>query len=70
MAADAAVNASPLIYLARAGLVDLLCLAGDGVVVPTVVFDELAARGSDDPAVAAVAANPWIEVVPAPQTPP
>lgn len=58
----AAVNASPLIFLARAGLVDLLQLVGPEIVVPRAVADEVRRRGPEDPTVRALAANPWLVV--------
>ena len=70
MAEAAAVNASPLIYLSRAGLLDLLRLAGDEIFVPEVVADEIRVRGPGDPTVAALAATPWLRVEKAPPTPP
>ncbi len=41
------VNASPLIVLAKAGLLDLLKLAGERVLVPEVVADEVRAYRDD-----------------------
>jgi len=70
MAETAAVNASPLIYLSRAGLLDLLRLAGNEIFVPDVVADEIRVRGPADPTVAALVATPWLRVEKAPPTPP
>jgi hypothetical protein len=36
-----AVNASPLIYLARAGLLDFLQLIAETVIVPASITDEI-----------------------------
>ena len=43
MAEPFAVNASPLIFLAQAGLLDLLRVVGDSGVVPQAVLCELQA---------------------------
>lgn len=59
-----AVNTSPLIYLARAGLLDLLCIAGPAIVVPSAVAAEVAAAGASDPAVLALRSTPWLRTVP------
>ncbi len=69
MALKRIVNASPLIFLTRLGLVDLLNEPGVVVVVPDAVLDELGALGPDDPAAAAVRSTPWIHVAPTPAIP-
>lgn len=71
MARPPAVNASPLIFLAKAGLVDFLRhLAEPILVIPSVVAEELERRGLEDPTVQAVHQTPWLEVVEAPPVPP
>jgi len=57
------VNASPLIFLARADLIDLLRLVGDMVVVPSSVASEVLRRGSTDPAAQAIVTTPWTNTV-------
>ena len=47
MAETAAVNASPIIYLARANHFDLLHLAAAEVLVPSAVADEILVRGQE-----------------------
>lgn len=70
MASDlAVVNASPLIYLTRAGLLDLLKVASKTIVVPTAVAKEILARGPSDPTAVAIQATEWIRVVDAPPAP-
>jgi predicted nucleic acid-binding protein len=64
-----AVNASPLIFLTRAGLLDLLQLAHPEIVVPAAVAEEIQRRGPHDPATRAIASTPWLEVVATPQVP-
>jgi predicted nucleic acid-binding protein len=63
------VNASPLIYLTHVGLLDVLNEPGVPVVVPDRVVGKIAARGTADPAVIAVGATLWIQVVPDPVIP-
>ena|SRR5271166_559835 len=63
------VNASPIIFLDRLGLLDLLNEPGVTVFVPEPVMVELGGLSSDDPAVVAVRSASWIQVVPAPPIP-
>jgi len=69
MTGVAVVNASPLIYLARAGLLDLLKAAADEVIVPGPVATEILARGVTDPTASALA-DPWLRIVNAVAIPP
>jgi predicted nucleic acid-binding protein len=62
-----AVNASPLIFLSRAGLIDLLQLLSTEVIVPETVASEIARRGTSDPTARAIADLDWLLVT---QTPP
>jgi predicted nucleic acid-binding protein len=62
LAHRAAVNASPLILLARGGLIQLLKLAGPEVIVPLPVAEEVRRRGSSDPTARALGENPWLVV--------
>jgi predicted nucleic acid-binding protein len=63
------VNASPLIVLARAGLLDLLRVAGDRVHVPAAVANEIRRRGLADPTVQAMNQATWLTVVEDPPVP-
>jgi predicted nucleic acid-binding protein len=58
-----AVNASPLIFLSRAGLLDLLQLAAPELVVPAAVAAEIQQRGPTDPTAQALSKTPWLVVV-------
>jgi predicted nucleic acid-binding protein len=49
VAGSAVVNASPLIFLSSAGLVDLLQLISAEVIVPESVATEIEVRGKRDP---------------------
>ncbi|MBD2385173.1 hypothetical protein [Cylindrospermum sp. FACHB-282] len=53
MAESPVINASPLIFLSRGGLLDLLQLLGDEVLVPSAVALEIQQRGAEDPTVLA-----------------
>jgi predicted nucleic acid-binding protein len=66
----AVVDASPLIYLAHANLIDLLRVAGPLILVPTTVSQEIRRRGENDPTVQALENTPWLrEVEPGPDSP-
>lgn len=66
MAEKPAVNASPLIFLTRGDLLNLLKIAGDEIVVPAAVAEEIQQRGRDDPTVQAIEKTSWLAVVPTP----
>ncbi|MHB1560571.1 MAG: DUF3368 domain-containing protein [Isosphaeraceae bacterium] len=63
------VDASPLIFLTRLGLLDLLNEPGLVVMVPSAVLAELSDLDPDDPAAVAARSADWIQVVPAPPAP-
>src|SRR5271166_4662557 len=63
------VNASPIIFLDRVGLLDQLNEAGVTVLVPDFVLEELGGLTPDDPAAVAVRSASWIQVVAAPPIP-
>jgi len=65
-----AVNASPLIFLTRAGLLDLLHLAAPEIVIPAPVAEEIQRRGSSDPAAQAIASVDWVRVIETPKISP
>jgi predicted nucleic acid-binding protein len=65
-----AVNASPLIFLTRAGLLDLLRLAATEIVVPAPVANEIRRRGSSDPTAQALASVDWLKVMEVPEVSP
>ncbi|NLS91147.1 MAG: DUF3368 domain-containing protein [Planctomycetaceae bacterium] len=62
MAEDPVVNSSPLILLSRAGLIDLLQLAGSHIIVPTPVAEEIRICGSSDPTVVVLDSTDWLTV--------
>lgn len=66
-----AVNASPLIFLVRAGLLELLQnVAGQEIVVPAPVANEIRRRGPDDVTVRAMEQADWLVIVEPPSIPP
>jgi predicted nucleic acid-binding protein len=70
VAERAVVNASPLIFLSRAGLTDLLQLVSSEVIVPEAVASEIEVRGGSDPTARALATTSWLVVTQTPQIPP
>jgi predicted nucleic acid-binding protein len=64
-----ATNASPLIFLCRAGLLDLLNLEGKEIVVPNPVAEEIRRRGSDDLTAQAIEKTTWLTIVESPPIP-
>ncbi len=69
MASFAVVNASPLICLTRAGLGHLLRLAGDTVVVPSSVSNEILTRGTRDIAALFISETSWLRQIQDPPIP-
>ncbi|MBD2567144.1 DUF3368 domain-containing protein [Anabaena lutea] len=69
MAERPVINASPLIFLSRGGLIDLLQLLGDEILVPSAVAVEIQQRGAEDPTVLALTQTDWLVVVETPPTP-
>lgn len=70
MAERPAVNASPLIFLSRAGLLNFLQLAGSELIVPAAVATEVQQRGPADVTVQAISQTSWLAVVQTPVVPP
>jgi predicted nucleic acid-binding protein len=69
VAERAVVNASPLISLSRAGLVDLLQLLSSEIIVPEIVASEIEIRGTSDPTARAIANAGWLLVTKTPPVP-
>jgi predicted nucleic acid-binding protein len=69
VADPAVVNASPLILLTAASLTDLLQLAGDPLLIPRVVIDEIDAYGPTDATAILVRQTKWLTIVDPPPVP-
>ena len=69
MARPPAVNASPLIFLSKTGMVDYLQLAGSRIVVPEAVASEIQRFGPNDSAAKLLAETSWLEVMSTPPVP-
>ena len=70
MAKSAVVNASPLIFLSRAGLIDLLKLVSTEIIVPEAVAAEIEIRGKSDPTAQILANTSWLVITQTPLIPP
>lgn len=70
MAELAVVNSSPLIFLAKAGLIDLLRLLSPQVMVPDPVAQEIGRRGPKDLTARVLADTPWLVTIPVAPVPP
>lgn len=70
MPEQAVVNASPLIFLSKARLIDLLQQAARSILVPEMVALEVNRRGEQDPTARALATTPWISTIATPSVPP
>lgn len=66
---SAVVDASPLIFLSKAGLLHLLQLAGSTVMVPAAVAREIRQREASDLTVQALEQTVWLEIVETPPAP-
>lgn len=64
------VNASPLIFLSKAGVIHFLQQAAPDIVVPQVVALEVGRRGRNDITARTLANNPWVATVEVPVIPP
>lgn len=67
---QAVVNASPLIFLSKAGVIHFLQQAAPDIVVPEVVALEVGRRGRNDITARTLANNPWVATVEVPVIPP
>jgi hypothetical protein len=63
------VNASPLIFLTKVGLLEVLREPSVPVLVPDVVLAEVGGLDADDPVVKAVQQSQWMRVVSTPAIP-
>ena len=69
MAEAPVINASPLIYLSKAGLVSLLQLLAPKILVPQAVASEIRRRGNTDITVRTLDENSWLEAIATPEIP-
>jgi predicted nucleic acid-binding protein len=63
--AEPIVDASPLIYLSRAGYLPLLQVLGSRLLIPDAVFLEILAKGEGDTVARTVSAASWLTRLPA-----
>ena len=70
MPEQAVVNASPLIFLAKADRLDFLQQAATEILVPSEVAAQICQHGANDPAALALEKVPWLKMIEAPVVPP
>lgn len=70
MAETPIINASPLIYLSKAGLIDLLQLLSPQIFIPDAVATEILRRGDSDVTAATISQTGWLQVIETPVTSP
>jgi len=63
---QSAINASPLIFLSRAGYTDFLHHFYREVHIPEPVADEIFVRGKDDITVKSIKNTKWLKIVKVP----
>ena len=68
MAETPVINASPLIYLSKAGLIHLLQLLSPQIFVPDAVATEILHRGKSDITATTIRQTDWLRVVETPTT--
>lgn len=69
MVDEAVVNASPLIFLARGGHLELLREFAGRILVPAAVAAEIRAKGTDDPTARLLASADWLRTAADPRIP-
>ena len=66
----AVVNASPLIFLSKAGMIHLLQQAAPRILAPEAVALEISRRGGSDITARTLASTAWLATVEVPEVPP
>ncbi|MGB7443832.1 MAG: DUF3368 domain-containing protein [Coleofasciculaceae cyanobacterium] len=66
MAESPAINTSPLIFLSKANLLNLLQIVNSQIIVPEAVATEIQAYGEMDVTARTLAATDWLVVTPTP----
>ncbi len=69
MAESPAINTSPLIFLSKANLLNLLQIVSPQIIVPQAVATEIQAYGETDVTARTLAATDWLVVTPMPPVP-
>lgn len=69
MVESPAINTSPLIFLSKANLLELLRIVSPQIIVPEAVATEIQAYGETDVTAQTLATTDWLVVTPMPQVP-